>query len=84
LPLRRPDTFFYLEPPYYPRNGSTSATTPSHHRHEDLAADLKGIRGKFLLRTTTTVRAAIYADATIDEVEATYSVSGISNAGPNC
>jgi len=73
-----PDTFFYLDPPYYTKERLYERDdAEAFTRHEDLAAILKGIRGKFLLSYNDDpfVR-QLYAGCTIDEVEATYSVSG--------
>lgn len=46
-------------------------------RHEDLAAILKGIKGRFLLTYNDDPYIRdLYSGCVIEEVEATYSVSG--------
>jgi DNA adenine methylase len=73
-----PDTFFYLDPPYYTKERLYERDdAEAFTRHEDLAAILKGIRGKFLLSYNDDpyIR-ELYSGCVIEEVEATYSVSG--------
>ena len=71
----RPETLFYLDPPYY---GCESYYGPGFDRSqfEQLAQVLAGIKGRFLmcLNDTPVVR-SIFDDLHIDTVDATYSVN---------
>jgi DNA adenine methylase len=73
-----PNTFFYLDPPYYlhehlyDREDAEAFT-----RHEEMATLLKQIKGKFLLSYNDDPYIRdLYKDFTIEEVEAQYTVSG--------
>ena len=73
-----PNTFFYLDPPYYTKEHLYDREDANAFtKHEELAAILKQIKGKFLLSYNNEpyIR-TLYQGFTIDEVEAQYTVSG--------
>ena len=73
-----PNTFFYLDPPYYTKEHLYDREDANaFSKHEELAAILKQIKGKFLLSYNNDpyIR-TLYQGFTIDEVEAQYTVSG--------
>jgi len=74
----QPHTFFYLDPPYYTKEHIYKREdADAFNQHEELAAILKQIKGKFLLSYNNDpyIR-TLYQGFTIDEVEAQYTVSG--------
>jgi len=73
-----PNTFFYLDQPYYTKEHLYDREdADAFTKHEELAAALKNIKGKFLLSYNNDpyIR-TLYQGFTIDEVEAQYTVSG--------
>jgi len=73
-----PNTFFYLDPPYYTKEHLYDREdADAFTKHEELAATLKNIKGKFLLSYNNDLYIrTLYQGFTIDEVEAQYTVSG--------
>ena len=73
----RPETLFYLDPPYWGYETDYGAGVFSREDFQRMAAQLATIRGKFLLSLNDHpgVRQA-FAGFTIEEVETTYSVGG--------
>ena len=74
-----PDTFFYLDPPYYKNEHLYERNKTSRFgKHQELADILKSIDGKFLLsyNDDSFIR-SLYKDFIIEEIEAPYSFNGI-------
>lgn len=74
-----PDTFFYLDPPYYKNEYLYERNKSSRFgKHQELADILKSIDGKFLLsyNDDSFIR-SLYKDFIIEEIEAPYSFNGI-------
>lgn len=73
-----PNTFFYLDPPYYTKEHLYDREDANAFtKHDKLAVILSQIKGKFLLSYNNDpfIR-TLYQGFTIDEVEAQYTVSG--------
>jgi DNA adenine methylase len=78
----RPETLFYVDPPYYGTEGYYRAAFPRAD-HEALAALLRGIKGRFLLTMNDSKETrAIYRETggRIDRAELTYTAAGGSGA----
>jgi len=73
-----PNTFFYLDPPYYTKEHLYDRDdADAFTKHEELAAILKQIKGKFLLSYNNDPYIRdLYKSLVIEEVEAQYTVSG--------
>lgn len=73
-----PTTLFYLDPPYYDHERLYKRDdADAFNEHEELAARLKTIKGKYLLSYNDCDEIKrLYAGERITEVTATYSVSG--------
>ena len=73
-----PNTFFYLDPPYYTKEHLYDREDANpFSKHDELATILKQIKGKFLLSyNNDPYISTLYQGFTIDEVEAQYTVSG--------
>jgi DNA adenine methylase len=71
----RPGTLFYLDPPYWGCEGDYGPDVFARADFEALAAQLAGIRGRFLLSLNDTpgVR-EVFGAFKMDEVETTYTV----------
>lgn len=72
----RPGTLFYLDPPYWGCETDYGAEVFARSDFEAMAAQLAGIKGKFLLSINDTpgVR-EVFAGFTMDAVETTYTVA---------
>jgi DNA adenine methylase len=78
----RPETLFYIDPPYYGTEGYYRAAFPRAD-HEALAALLRGIKGRFVLTMNDSRETrAIYRETggRIDRAELTYTAAGGSGA----
>lgn len=77
----RPETLFYLDPPYWGCEGDYGKDVFSRDDFERLADQLRGIQGRFLLSLNDTpgVRRT-FAAFDIEAVETTYSI-GTKRAG---
>lgn len=73
-----PNTFFYLDPPYYTKEHLYDREdADAFTKHEELAAILKNIKGKFLLSYNNDPYIRdLYKNLITEEVEAQYTVSG--------
>jgi DNA adenine methylase len=73
----RPDTLFYVDPPYWGSERAYGRDLFVPAEHERLAASLKALRGRFILTLNDVpdVR-ALYRWATVKQVKLSYSVSG--------
>jgi DNA adenine methylase len=73
----RPDTLFYLDPPYW---GCEKDYGPGVFRREDferLAQQLAGLKGRFLLSLNDTLGVRqVFGAFEIEAVETTYGISG--------
>lgn len=71
----RPDTLFYLDPPYYGNEGDYNAPF-SRENFEQIAEQLSGIKGRFVLslNDVPAVR-SIFGRFQIDAVDVSYSIS---------
>ena len=72
----RPDTLFYLDPPYYGNEGDYGKELFSRDRFEEMASQLRTIKGKFILSLNdkTEVR-DIFKDFKIEATEVNYSIA---------
>lgn len=77
-----PESFFYLDPPYYgheylyARDG-----IEGFDKHEEMAEQLRGIQGKFILSYNDHPQIrALYDGFKIDEVETNYTMSAQTNS----
>ncbi|MBG0796867.1 DNA adenine methylase [Methylocystis sp. L43] len=78
----RPETLFYVDPPYYGTEGYYRAAFPRAD-HEALAALLRGIKGRFVLTMNDSKETrAIYRETggRIERAELTYTAAGGSGA----
>jgi DNA adenine methylase len=78
----RPETLFYVDPPYYGTESYYRAAFPRTD-HEALAGLLRGIKGRFILTMNDSKETrAIYREAggRIDRAELTYTAAGGSGA----
>jgi DNA adenine methylase len=73
----RPETLFYLDPPYYGTEAHYEASFPRGD-HEALATLLRGIKGRFILTMSDSPETrAIYGGlGRIEAVELTYTAAG--------
>jgi DNA adenine methylase len=73
--LDRPGTLFYLDPPYYGNEGDYGKGLFSRDRFEEMAGQLAGLKGRFLLSLNDhpDVR-QIFARFHLTKVQTTYSV----------
>lgn len=73
----RPETLFYLDPPYYGTEGHYEARFPRAD-HETLAALLRGLKGRFILTMSDSSETRmIYGGlGQLDTVELTYTAAG--------
>lgn len=72
----RPDTLFYLDPPYYGCEGDYGRELFARADFERLAGVLRSLKGRFVLSINDTAEVrAIFADFALEEVKTTYSVS---------
>ena len=73
-----PNTFFYLDPPYYTKEHLYDREDANAFtKHDELAAILKQIKGKFLLSYNNDPHIKqLYDGCIVEEVETQYSVSG--------
>lgn len=77
----RPETLFYLDPPYYGTEGYYQAPFPKEH-HEALAAHLKALQGQFVLTMNDCPETrAIYQGFALSAVELTYTAGGGRKGG---
>jgi len=73
-----PNTFFYLDPPYYTKEHLYDREdADAFDKHEEMAKQLRAIKGKFLLSYNNEpyIR-KLYKGLIIETVEAQYTVSG--------
>ncbi len=72
-----PEVLFYLDPPYWGSEEDYGAGLFARSDFEGIAAQLAGIKGRFLLSLNDTpgVR-EVFAAFTIEEVRTTYQISG--------
>lgn len=77
-----PNTFFYLDPPYYTKEHLYDREDANAFtKHDELAAILSQIKGKFLLSyNNDPYIKQLYDGCLIEEVETQYSVSGAFQA----
>lgn len=73
----RPETLFYVDPPYYGTEGHYEAVFPRAN-HEALAALLRGLKGRFILTMNDCPETrAIYGGlGRLEAVELTYTAGG--------
>lgn len=72
----RPETLFYLDPPYWGVEGDYGTALFSPAEWDRLAAQLRGIQGRFLLSLNDRPEVReLFRWASIEAVETTYSVS---------
>lgn len=73
--LDKPGTLFYLDPPYYGNEGDYGPGLFSRERFEEMATQLAGLKGRFLLSLNDhpDVR-SIFGRFHLTEVRVTYSV----------
>lgn len=70
-----PDTFFYLDPPYYDCENDYGKGLFAKSDFQLLAATLAGVKGKFLLSINDIPEIRdIFQSFNIDEVQTTYSI----------
>lgn len=75
----RPDTLFYLDPPYFGSESDYGRGMFERSEFDVMAATLASIKGKFILSINNTVEMCkTFQRFSIDKVDLTYSVS---NAG---
>jgi DNA adenine methylase len=73
----RPDTLFYVDPPYWGTEHFYGRHLFAPADHEALAAALKGLRGRFILTLNDVPEVqALYRWAAIEPAELHYRVSG--------
>ncbi len=76
----RPDTLYYLDPPYFGVEGYYGKELFCRDDFERLAGILNGLKGQFILSLNDCAEVReIFADHTIIAVETTYSVQGNGN-----
>lgn len=73
----RPETLFYLDPPYFGSEGDYGRDLFSRDQFEVIAERLARIQGRFVLSINDVPRTrSIFARFEISSVETTYSISG--------
>lgn len=73
----RPDTLFYLDPPYWGSEGDYGKALFDREQFELIAARLATLKGRFLLSINDVPEIrAIFASFRFEEVSLTYSVQG--------
>ncbi|MBR0653309.1 DNA adenine methylase [Roseomonas terrae] len=73
----RPETLFYLDPPYWGSEGDYGPGMFSRADFEQLAEQLRGLQGRFLLSINDHPEIRrLFAWASIETVETTYSIAG--------
>ena len=73
----RPETLFYLDPPYWGSEGDYGPGLFGRADFERLAEQLAGIQGRFILSINDRPEIrALFAWASIEAVETTYSIAG--------
>lgn len=77
----RPETLFYVDPPYYGTEGYYRASFPRAD-HEALAALLKGLKGRFILTMNDSreTRAIYGSIGKVQRAELTYTAGGRAKA----
>lgn len=77
----RPETLFYVDPPYYGTEGYYRASFPRAD-HEALAALLRGLKGRFILTMNDSreTRAIYGSIGKVQRVELTYTAGGADKA----
>lgn len=76
----RPETLFYLDPPYWGGEQDYGKGMFDRADFERLAGVLKGIQGRFILSINDRPEVrALFEDFTLTEVSTTYSVRGHGN-----
>lgn len=79
----RPGTLFYLDPPYFGCERDYGADMFKRDEFEAMAAQLAGIKGKFLLSLNDHPEVRrIFAGFSIETVETSYSVGGGAKTRP--
>jgi len=77
-----PETFFYLDPPYWGCEGDYGKTLFERADFERLADQLASLQGRFLLSINDVPEIrAIFSWARIDEVATTYTIGNHSDRG---
>lgn len=77
----RPDTLFYLDPPYYGCETDYGRDMFRRDEFEAMAEQLHGIRGRFILSLNDHPEVRrIFAGFTIDAEQVRYSVGGMDNS----
>jgi DNA adenine methylase len=77
----RPETLFYLDPPYWGSEGDYGRDLFGREDFERLAEQLRGLRGRFILSINDVPEIhALFAWAAIESVETTYTVAGGTGA----
>ncbi|MES1985059.1 MAG: DNA adenine methylase [Pseudomonadota bacterium] len=77
----RPGTLFYLDPPYFGCERDYGADMFKREEFEAMAAQLAGIKGRFLLSLNDHAEVRrIFAGFSIEAIETSYSVGGGANA----
>ena len=80
----RPGALFYLDPPYWGAEDYYGKALFPRADHEDLAATLRGLKGRFILTMSDRPETrAIYGRAgRIETVELSYQVAGADSTAP--
>jgi DNA adenine methylase len=77
-----PETLFYLDPPYWGSEEDYGAGTFAREDFDQLADQLAGIQGRFVLSINDTPGAReVFGRFRFDEVETTWSISTATSAG---
>ncbi|MBC8240472.1 MAG: DNA adenine methylase [Alphaproteobacteria bacterium] len=77
----RPETLFYLDPPYWGSEGDYGKDLFAREDFTALAAQLAAIKGQFILSINDTPEIRqIFLPFTIEPVETTYTIAGNNKA----
>lgn len=77
----RPETLFYLDPPYYGCEGDYGRELFAREEFEAMAAQLAGIKGRFLLSLNDHPEVRrIFAGFAMEEVAARYTIGGMDKS----
>lgn len=72
----RPDTLFYLDPPYWGCEGDYGKTLFTRERFEEMAVALKALQGRFILSLNDVPEVReTFAAFTLTEVSTTYTIA---------
>lgn len=73
----RPETLFYLDPPYWGNEGDYGRDLFGRERFEEMATQLRGIKGRFILSLNdrSEVRET-FTGFRFEEVKTTYTIAG--------